>query len=119
MPANPRIMIVDDEFLNAMALGDFLQENGFEIVGPFTTTQAALQADEIARTDAAFLDINLGEGETSEQIAQELSRRGIPYVFLTGYSEIPPEMQAFENAAFIGKPVTFERALNEAREMSE
>ena len=112
-------MIVDDEFLSAMARGDFLQENGFEIVGPFTTEQDALQADKIARTDAAFLDINLGEGETSEEIAQELSRRRIPYVFLTGYSEVPPELRAFEQATFISKPVTFERALQEAREMTE
>ena len=114
MTSKRRIMIVDDEFLTAMALGEYLADIGFEIVGPFSSSKEAMEFCDTAKTDAAFLDINLGDGETSEQIARELESLGIPFAFLTGYSEIPWRLAAFEGATFIAKPVPLGKALSEA-----
>ena len=118
MTSNQRIMIVDDEFLTAMALGEYLADNGFEIVGPFASSNEAMKFCDTAKTDAAFLDINLGDGETSEQIAKQLDDLGIPFVFLTGYSEIPSKLAAFEGAKFIAKPVPLKTALSEATRLA-
>ena len=53
--------------------------------------------------EVAVLDINLGIG-TSIPVAEELSRRNIPFVFATGYgdkSHIPP---AFAATPVVRKP---------------
>lgn len=81
-----RIFIVEDDFLIAFEMTDLLQDMGFEVVGPSLHVE---DAEEIAASepiDAAFLDVNLGAGETSEAVAQRLRERGVPFVFITAYS---------------------------------
>ena len=101
-----------------MALGEYLVDIGFEIVGPFSSPKETMEFYDTAKTDAAFLDINLGDGETSEQIARELESLGIPFAFLTGYSEIPWRLAAFEGATSIAKPVPLGKALSEANRLT-
>ena len=53
--------------------------------------------------DVAILDVNLG-AETSLPVAEELTRRGVPFVFATGYADttmIPP---AFKSVTIVRKP---------------
>ena len=112
-----KILIVDDEFLTAMAFAEFLSENGYSIVGPFANEQDALDALANETPDAAFLDINLGPGQTSEKIATQLTNSSTPFAFLTGYSECPPIMAEFTDATYLAKPVSEKQAIMELENM--
>ncbi len=84
-----RLLVVEDEALVAMLIEDILLDAGFEVLGPFGQVERAIdclhQGEPI---DAAVLDINLGDGERSYAVAGELSARGVPFLFLTGYGEV-------------------------------
>jgi DNA-binding response OmpR family regulator len=80
-----RVLIVEDEFLIASYLEDALREVGAEIVGPATTLQEALLLVSTKGPDCAVLDINLN-GDMVFPVANELAERGVPFVFLTGYT---------------------------------
>ena len=80
----PRVLIVEDESLLVMVLEDLLPELGYEVVATAHSVETALQAADEHAPDMAILDINLA-GDASFPIADELDRRGIPYLFATGY----------------------------------
>ena len=80
-----RIFVVDDETIIAFEMADALEDLGFEVVGPSTHLEQALNVAEDGEIDAACLDVNLGSGISSEPIAQVLAERGIPYVYITAY----------------------------------
>jgi CheY-like chemotaxis protein len=89
---NLRILVVEDSLLTADAIQDLLEIGGCEIVGPAATVAAALDLVARSTLDGAVLDINLG-GELSFPVAAALIERDIPFLFLTGYSDIvvPPQ----------------------------
>jgi PAS domain S-box-containing protein len=78
------VLLVEDEALVGMMMSDFLTELGFSVAGPFATVADAKQAMHRERLRAAVLDVNLA-GEMIYSLADELSGRGIPIVFVTGY----------------------------------
>lgn len=80
------ILIVEDEFLIADEVGWMLEQAGAYVLGPVGTVTAALALLTVAvRLDGAMLDINLHE-EVVYPLADSLEARGVPYLFLTGYS---------------------------------
>lgn len=79
-----RILVAEDEFLVAVLLEEDLKAAGWTVVGPFSDLDAALEAARRERFDLAVLDINL-KGRLVYPLADELSERGIPLVFLSGY----------------------------------
>ena len=79
-----RVLVVEDEVIVAMTLEDMLSDLGCSVVGPAYTLADGLALAEAADFDAALLDVNLG-GERSEQIAELLRQRAIPFGFITGY----------------------------------
>lgn len=111
-----RLLVVEDEALVAMLIEDILIEAGFEVIGPFGQAQQALthleRGDAI---DAAVLDVNLGAGERSFGVAKELTARGVPYVFVTGYG--PAGLAgAYEGVPVLQKPfepIALRRLLDE------
>ena len=98
-----RVMIVEDEALVALVLADHLTEFGLSVVGPCANVAEATAAVEANDLDAAILDVNLGK-ELVYPVAELLSKRGIPFVFVTGYG---PESidRRFAHAAVLEKPV--------------
>jgi CheY-like chemotaxis protein len=80
----PRVLIVEDEALIAMLIEDMLSELGCEAVGPATRLDRALAMAATESLDLAVLDVNLGS-EQSFPVAEVLQKRGIPFVFATGY----------------------------------
>ncbi len=97
-----RVLIVEDEFMIAMAVEAAVTEAGGIVVDMAATLEQALQAAHSANLDAALLDINLN-GRTSFAVAEALRERGIPYAFVTGYGKqmVPP---AFASAPLLMKP---------------
>lgn len=79
-----RVFVVEDEMMVAMLIEDMLGELGCEIVGPAGRIEDALSIAGEAAMDAAVLDVNLNGRETYP-VADMLRRRGIPFIFATGY----------------------------------
>jgi CheY-like chemotaxis protein len=79
-----RILIVEDEMLVAMNIEDMLLDLGHEVAGLASRLAPALALAAEAEIDAAVLDVNLA-GEQSFPVADLLDRRGIPFLFATGY----------------------------------
>jgi PAS domain S-box-containing protein len=80
-----RILLVEDEALVAMMMVEALDELGVEVVGPFRTVPQALAAARSERLDGAILDVNVA-GQQVYPVADILTERAVPFVFLTGYS---------------------------------
>jgi two-component sensor histidine kinase/CheY-like chemotaxis protein len=80
----PRVLLVEDEALVAMMIQETLIEFGFDVLGPVGTASEALAAARERCIDAAVLDINLGD-DLVYTVAEILARRGVPFVFVTGY----------------------------------
>lgn len=108
------VLVVDDDPLLALSIADFLKEAGLAVIGPAYGVDRALALIEEARPDIAVLDVNLGK-ETSERVAIELRRIGVPFICVSGYSsEQLPE--AFAGAPFLVKPVDEESLLSAVRQ---
>jgi CheY-like chemotaxis protein len=98
-----RILVAEDSFLLVTLLQDLFDGLGWEMVGPATRLADALQLAREELFDAALLDVNL-DGTMSWDVALELRKRGVPFVFGTGYnvSAVLPEYLA--GSPVIGKP---------------
>jgi PAS domain S-box-containing protein len=98
-----RILLVEDEALVAMMIQECLAESGHSVIGPISRASDALAAAKDADYDAAILDINLGDG-MAYPVADILSARGVPFVFVTGY-EADTVDERFRAVPILQKPI--------------
>ncbi|MBX5181188.1 helix-turn-helix domain-containing protein [Rhizobium sp. NZLR5] len=97
-------LVVEDDYVLASDLASKLSEAGMKIIGPAPNVQQALNyIDDGSQIDVAVLDINLS-GTMVFPVADELSKRNIPFFFATGYSRdvVPPR---FADRIFVEKPL--------------
>jgi DNA-binding response OmpR family regulator len=80
-----KVLIVEDEFLVASLLQEMLETAGCIVAGPIPRIAEAVDAADRDTYDAAILDINVA-GVRIDPVADALSRRSVPFVFVTGYS---------------------------------
>ncbi len=101
-----RILVVEDSCMVAEMIADQLAEFGCGVVGPAGRLQAAIPLATEEMLDGALLDVNLS-GEHSFPVARILRDRGIPFAFLTGYSDdvLPIE---FSDGPCLTKPFNLE-----------
>jgi two-component SAPR family response regulator len=99
-----RFLIVEDEMLVVMLLEDMLLELGHDVVATKHRIDQAAEAAEAIEIDAAILDLNLA-GDSTFPIAEVLQRRGIPFIFSTGYGRAGLENR-FSDMPVIAKPFT-------------
>ncbi len=104
-----RVLVVEDMLLVADVIVEDLRDHGCSIVGPAARLDEGVALAVTAQLDGALLDVNLA-GERCFPIADELARRHIPYVFLTGYGDagipsqyrcVPRLAKPFESAVLI------------------
>lgn len=98
-----RVLLVEDESLVAMLVEDMLGDLGCEVVGVASRLETGLALARTAECDVAVLDVNLGGGVVSFPIAEALRRRGIPYLFATGYGAAAVKPQG-HGAPVLQKP---------------
>lgn len=103
------VLLVEDQPLIAMDVEDMLSSFGAAAVVVASTVEEARSAlRQSARPDLAVLDFVLGNGETSEALADELSTNGVPVVCVSGMDSLdrmggmPSPLQ---KAVFVEKPV--------------
>ena len=97
----PCILLAEDEMMLAMMLEDRLNASGYRVIKAARLAKC-LELAESASIDLAILDINLA-GEVSFPVALVLRRRGIPFVFSSGYDDqdLP---EAWRNEKVLQKP---------------
>ena len=84
--AFPRILVVEDEYLIRMLLEDMLVDLGYEVAAAVGTVAEASEAAANGQFDAAILDVNV-DGKEIYPVADILAKRGVPFVFVSGYGE--------------------------------
>lgn len=92
-------LIVEDNVIIAMEAEDVLRDLGFgdcQVAGSVRAAKAVIASAAIS---FAMLDVNLGN-ETSEEIAELLHARQIPFIFASGYGD-----RSFTTSRFQGVPV--------------
>jgi two-component sensor histidine kinase/CheY-like chemotaxis protein len=115
LPEGGHILLVEDEAFVAMMMRDLIADFGFRVVGPFGTVTDALDALDRHQLVGAVLDVNLA-GEKIYPVAEQLSGRGVPFVFVTGYASDAIE-EKFAGVPVLQKPVdgiALRRALDRA-----
>jgi two-component sensor histidine kinase len=98
-----RVMVVEDEALVAMVVSDAMIELGYQVIGPFSRPPDAIAAVKNNDIAAAILDINLA-GTLVYPVAEELTSRGIPFVFVTGYG-VESIDKRFADIPVLQKPI--------------
>jgi len=90
-----RVLVIEDDYYIATDEQQALQGAGAVVIGPCAQASDAV--------DCAVVDINLGRGPSFEAAAT-LRRRGIPFLFTTGYDAgaIPRE---FADVPRLEKPI--------------
>ncbi len=83
--AGKSILLVEDDYFAAVELATQLKAAGVNVIGPMPSLDEAVAFLRSGETiEGAVLDINLG-GQLVFPLADELERRGIPFIFATGY----------------------------------
>ncbi len=85
-----RLLIVEDEPFIAMDLEAIAAARGHEVVGVAATLDEAFDQNASFQPDAAFVDINLGDGFTGVDVARRLVLEGVRVGFVTGNLELAP-----------------------------
>ncbi len=86
MQTKPRVLVVEDEYLIRMLLEDMLEEIGYDMAAGVGTVAEAREEASKGDFQVAILDVNL-DGQEVYPIADILAKRGLPYLFVTGYGE--------------------------------
>ena len=98
-----KVMVVEDEPLEALDYCDRLTEAGAEIVGPFGSVSEALSVVDTQPVDVALLDYALAD-RNSEELQAALETRDIPFVVLTGYPRVL--VRRDDHQVVLSKPVS-------------
>ena len=95
-------LIVEDEPLVLMDLEDRLTAMGYRVVGKATNLDRGCALARDLDIDFAVLDVNLA-GANSAAIADELCSRGVPFIFVTGYTK-SGIAERYRNCVSVAKP---------------
>ena len=92
-----------------MMLAQMVEELGHRVVAEAGSVGDAEPLARIAAFDLAILDVNLG-GQDIDPIAEVIARRGLPFLFVSGYGVTPAQ---FPGVPLLQKPFLL-RQLNDA-----
>ena len=103
-----RVLVAEDELLISQLIREILVSLQCTVIGPARNLDEAMQAIRTNGMDGALLDVQLGEASIYPAI-DELVRRGIPFILVTGQgnlrqvsrasSQCADSDQAFQGAA--------------------
>ncbi|MDP1860771.1 MAG: response regulator [Gemmatimonadaceae bacterium] len=103
-----RVLIVEDEVINAMALAEAIPQWGCHVVDMLTSGEDAIRVAEAEKPDVVLMDISIHGAIDGLGAAREIiGRLGIPVIFMTGYDDEETIRLAKElkPLAFLVKPL--------------
>jgi PAS domain S-box-containing protein len=113
--AGRRFLVVEDEALVGLDIAAGLEDADAQVEGPIGTPEKAIDAIGRLALDGALLDANL-HGLPVDEIASALTRRNIPFVFVTGHGAdgLPP---AFRSISILSKPFSRQQLVEAAAQL--
>ncbi|MEP2641518.1 HWE histidine kinase domain-containing protein [Roseobacter sp.] len=100
------VLILEDNFIIAREMKDQILEFGAPVVEVFSNVADALDFLEEDKVSLGVLDINLGKDQNSVEVAKKLTELGVPFLFVSGYSEHSELPLQFPNTPLLTKPVS-------------
>ena len=97
-----RIMVVEDDMLIGMLLGEMLEAMGHEICAIERTEDDAVRAADQFHPDLMIVDAWLEDGSGISAVAKILRNKLIPHLFLTG--DVSRMLAIRPDAVVIQKP---------------
>ena len=111
------VLILEDEPLIALDLKYACDDAGLGAIVAGTLAQAVEELDR-HHFDGAVLDVNLGGGETCEDVARLLRQRGIPFVLNTGDLDRAGEFLREIKAPIVAKPSSADSVIAQLLELA-
>ncbi|MGB0806868.1 MAG: response regulator, partial [Salibacteraceae bacterium] len=88
MAEKMKILVVEDEMVIAMNLTLILENLGYEVVGPASNFEEAIEELEVEVPDLAILDVNLEGVKSGIDVANHINDHySIPFIYLTSNSD--------------------------------
>ncbi|WP_199899885.1 response regulator [Asaia prunellae] len=110
------VLLVEDQLLIAMETEQALEAYGVRHIRTVSSVYEAVQAIRERSPDVALLDFNLGK-ESSQEVATLLRKRGIPFLFATGYADRTMIPQEFQDVPVLRKPYSITNVVQELLKM--
>jgi two-component system, response regulator PdtaR len=110
-----RILIVEDEAVIALLLGETLESMGHEVCAIEGTQAGAIAAARRCRPDLLIVDERLGDGSGLAVVDEVLRDRPVPYIFASG--DVFRVQRVMPHAVVMEKPyhaVELARAIGKA-----
>jgi len=106
-----KILIVEDEFIIALDLEDTLKGMGYDTLNHILTGKKALDKIKTYKPDLVLLDIFLKDNITGLDIAEDLIKTKIPFVFITASTNdtILHKAKKLNPVDIVSKPITTNR----------
>src|SRR5688572_3178667 len=101
-----RILIVEDQFIEAHDLQLILEKANYEVIGIARSVDQALEQIEIEKPDLVFLDIMLKGNRNGIELAKILKENYIGFIFISANSskKILDQAKITQPYGFIVKP---------------
>lgn len=102
------IFIVEDEPLICATIETALRKQGFKVAGDADNVTEALSAIKTLQPDLVLVDIQLEDNKDGIDLAAELDKKSIPYLYLTSQTD-PDTIERVKNTkplGYIVKPFT-------------
>jgi DNA-binding NarL/FixJ family response regulator len=116
LPYPPRVLIVEDERIIAMATTVSLQRMGCEVVATASTGQQAVDYAVKKKPDVVLMDIMLQGSMTGIEAARQIrdTAPDLAIIYCTAYTDPGTRSQAAQTnpKAFMGKPLNYAELKN-------
>jgi CheY-like chemotaxis protein len=106
-PARPRVLVVEDQVLIALALSADLAGMGCDVVGRAASGEAAVEMARRLTPDTVVMDIHLVGRMDGIEAARIIKAESAPrLIFVTAYAEGPDRgrMESLKPVAILAKP---------------
>jgi CheY-like chemotaxis protein/DNA-directed RNA polymerase specialized sigma24 family protein len=99
------VLIIEDEALIALAVGDIVKEMGHTVVGVAARADAAVKLAKRTRPGLVLADIQLEDGSSGITALQEILRTfEVPVIFVTAHPELLLTGETAEPTFLLTKP---------------
>ena len=101
--AHKTVLLCEDEMFVALDIQMTLEDEGYEVSGPFPSAGAALACLDDVKPDFAILDVRLVDGDVFP-VADRLAKAGIPFIFHSGHADPGKLLQLYPSSLVCQKP---------------
>ncbi|MFD0964082.1 LytR/AlgR family response regulator transcription factor [Pseudofulvibacter geojedonensis] len=107
MNTTAKILIVEDEYITAKSIANFLSSQGYTIVGCALNINEALNFFKEEEIDCVILDVNLNDDKDGIWLGTYIQENyQIPFIYLTAYTDHKTLNEAINTSpyGFLNKP---------------